>query len=93
MFTADSLRKPALASLIFNFDCSSSVLGIKGDAKALAVSNMPWKRSFFIFGSSISASDAGRLSRSSRSCARLLRPDRYDSTDQTPNTKAPKMPV
>ena len=60
---ADSLRKPALASFTFRADCSNSVCGIKGCEMDLAISVMPWKRSdFFVsFGSSISASDAGRL--------------------------------
>src|SRR5262245_33569287 len=69
-------------------DCSSSVCGIKGAENALAVSITPWKRSFFVAGSSISASEAGRLNRSSRSEARLLRFEIIDNTDQTANTKA-----
>src|SRR5262245_6812327 len=52
---------------------------------------IPWKRSFLCcLGSSISASEAGRLKRSSRCAARLLRCDSIDSTPKTPNTKPPK---
>jgi hypothetical protein len=50
----------------------------------LAVSTTPWKRSFLAAerGSSISASEAGRLMRVSRSCALLFRCEIMDSTAQ-----------
>ena len=84
---AASLRKPALASLVFRAFCSSSVCGMSGEAIALAASRMPWKRSpFLAAGSSISASDCGRLNRAKRSIARLFRFEIIDSTAQIPST-------
>src|SRR5262249_55476782 len=81
-------RKPALASLIFSSDCSSSVCGIRGLDSALAVSTIPWNRSFLYLGSSISASDCGRPIRSSRSWARLLRLEIMVRMAKMPATRA-----
>src|SRR5689334_20216035 len=63
---------------------------MSGLDSALAVSMTPAKRSFLFLGSSISASDAGRLSRSRRSEARLLRLEISVRTAKMPATSPAK---
>src|SRR5262249_53170449 len=90
---AESLRKPALASVTLRADCSNSVCGISGLDNLLAVSTTPFMRSSFSTDCwvSMSTSDAGRLMRARRSCARTLRWEIIDSTAQHAAMKAAKI--